>query len=89
MAIFQRLSKEKITTMFTDKALFCGVVPVYINLQNPQLPHVAVRNWVPEWSMGAVEWLITPYQWLRQKFDSNYVPQSSFVITGPIEGAAE
>ncbi|CAI2520998.1 hypothetical protein [Serratia liquefaciens] len=61
MAIFKRLSKEQITMMFTDKALVGGVVPVYINLRNIEEPDIAVRNWVPEWSLDAIEWLISPY----------------------------
>jgi hypothetical protein len=89
MAIFKRLSNEQITEMYTHQALFCGVVPVYINMRNPAAPDVAVRNWVPEWSMDAVEWLLLPYQWLRKKLNPSYVPLAGFVLTGPIKGAAE
>ncbi|KON62620.1 hypothetical protein KOEU_38930 [Komagataeibacter europaeus] len=89
MAIFKRLSKEQITTMFTDKALFCGVVPVYLNLRNAESPDVAVRNWVPEWAMDAMQLIIDSYHWVRQKLNPNYVAVAGFVLTGPIEGAEE
>ncbi|HGE8284252.1 TPA: hypothetical protein ACGD48_004763 [Serratia marcescens] len=89
MAIFKRLSKEQITEMFTDKALVGGVVPVYINLRNIEAPDIAVRNWVPEWSLDAVEWLIAPYHWLRKKLNPGYVPMTGIVLTGPIKGAEE
>ena len=89
MAVFKRLSKQQITSMFTDKALLCGVVPVYINLKNLEAPDVAVRNWIPEWAMDATLWLSEPYFWLRRQLNHDYVGNTPFFVTGAIQASGE
>lgn len=89
MAVFKRLSKQQISSMFTDKALLCGVVPVYINLKNLEAPDVAVRNWIPEWTMDAALLLAKPYFWLRCQINPEYMGSTPFFVTGSIKASTD
>lgn len=63
MAILKRIPKEHLHKIFTHKGVYAGIVPVYIVLGEfddgeyvPQVP-MYERNWVPGWSLGAVNWV--------------------------------
>lgn len=81
MAVLKRLSKAYIHQQFTHKALFMGIVPVYINLDTFD---VAVRNGVPDWTFDAVEWVAGKVRDLLRKSYRNYQPAGDFLLTGPI-----
>lgn len=82
MAVFKRLSPGFIQRCFTHKALFMGIVPVYINLDTTD---VAVRNGVPDWSFDAVEWIADKVRGLLRKANRDYQPAGDFLLTGPIK----
>ncbi|MBA5234767.1 hypothetical protein H2Y56_22050 [Pectobacterium aroidearum] len=82
MAIFRRISRQNILKMFTHTALFCGVIPVYINMKNPACPDVMARNGIPEWSLNTARWLVNVWQRMRLRFDHSYIPGTPFVLTG-------
>lgn len=82
MAVFKRLSPAFIRRRFTHKAFFMGVVPVYINLDTTDL---AVRNWVPDWTLDAAEWITGKVRGLLLKVNPNYEPGGDILLTGPID----
>jgi hypothetical protein len=63
MAILQRIPKEVIIKEFTHYGLFLGIVPVYVGDAEGEC-RVAVRNWVPEWTMSAAQFLLEHFAWL-------------------------
>lgn len=81
MAVFKRLSQTYIGRLFTHKAFFQGIVPVYLN---PMTGDVAVRNGVPDWTFDAVEWAAGKVRALLRKVSRNYEPGGDFLITGTI-----
>lgn len=50
MAVFDRIPQKTIAEEFTHYAWMFGLVPIYFNTRNQA---VAVRNWVPEWTLDA------------------------------------
>lgn len=84
MAVFKKLSQSYIQRTFTNRALFQGVVPVYLN---PLTGDVAVRNGVPDWTFDAVELIVVMVRRVRKKFSRTYEPIGDFLITGPIQKA--
>lgn len=83
MAVFKRrLSAGFIQRRFTHKALFMGIVPVYINLDTTDM---AVRNGVPDWTFDAVEWIAGKVRGLLRKIYRDYQPAGDFLLTGPIQ----
>lgn len=86
MALRKRMTQAEIRKRFTHYGLFWGCVPVYVNMRNPECPDVATRNWVPEWTMDAVESVASFFIGLKSK-KPGYVPMTHFVLTGLIEDA--
>ncbi len=82
MAIFRRISRQNILKMFTHTALFCGVIPVYINMKNPACPDVMARNGIPECSLNTARWLVNVWQRMRLRLNRSYIPGTPFVLTG-------
>ncbi|WP_296561203.1 hypothetical protein [Pigmentiphaga sp.] len=84
MAIFQRIPRETIHKQFTHYGLFLGIVPVYVGDPDGEC-RVAVRNWVPEWTLDAAQFLLEQFAAL------GLIDYDGFMIklTGKIEGAAQ
>ncbi|MEJ2897720.1 hypothetical protein ACLQ81_15295 [Bordetella avium] len=57
MSIFERIPKEVIAKEFTHYGLFLGIVPVYVGDPEGEC-RVAVRNWWPDWLLGAAQFLL-------------------------------
>ncbi|MFW5407728.1 hypothetical protein B7L51_003745 [Pectobacterium brasiliense] len=84
MAIFRRISRQNILKMFTHTALFCGVIPVYINMKSPSCPDVMARNGIPEWSLNTTRWLVNVWQRMRLRLNRSYIPGTPFILTGSL-----
>lgn len=84
MAVLKRFKEEEIRKQFTHYGLFWGVVPVYVNMRNSEAPDVAVRNWLPEWLLNAVDSLSAIPIWIKTLVDDSYVPMFSIKLTGVI-----
>lgn len=82
MAIFKTMSKRYIQSTFTHKALFMGIVPVYINVKTFD---VAVRNGVPDFLFDVVEWAGYKVRYLLGKAKPGYEQQGDFLFTGTIK----
>lgn len=78
MAIFKQLSQSYIQRTFTHRALFQGVVPVYLN---PLTGDVAVRNGVPDLTFD----IACMVSGLLRKMIRRYEPGGDFLITGAIQ----
>lgn len=89
MAIFKRLTKAQIEKEFTHTALYCGIVPVYINMRNSDCPDVAVRNWYPEFLMAVMDFLLYPVEFVLQTVDPEHESMFSFKLTGLIGSEPE
>ena len=82
MAVFKQLSQSYIQRTFTHRALFQGVVPVYLN---PLTGDVAVRNGVPDWTFDVVECIACTVSGLLRKVTRSHKPGGDFLITGAIQ----
>lgn len=89
MAIFNRLTKAEIRSNFTHTALYCGIVPVYINMRNSDCPDVAVRNWLPEFLLDIMDFILYPVEVARSAIDPDYESLFAFKLTGLIEDGLE
>lgn len=58
MPVLKRLSPEQIRRHYTHKG-FLGVVPVYADMRNPDLPAITERNGIPafvlDWQARVVQ----------------------------------
>lgn len=53
MALIKRFTKEQIARDYDVYGWFYGVVPVYVGDPHKAECRVAVRNWIPEWTLDA------------------------------------
>lgn len=84
MAILQRIPRDTIRTQFTHYGLFLGIVPVYVGDPDGEC-RVAVRNWVPEWTLDAAQFLLEQFAALGLiEYDGVMIK-----LTGEIEGASK
>lgn len=85
MAVRKRMTKAVLRKRFTHYGLFWGCVPVYVNMRNPECPDVATRNWVPDWTMDAVESVANFFIALRARKNPGYMSLTGIALTGLIE----
>lgn len=85
MAVLQRFTKQQIKSQFTHYGWFWGCVPVYVNMANPGMGDVATRNWIPEWTLDAVEWIGERTIRLVQIVNPCFAPEVAIKLTGFIE----
>jgi hypothetical protein len=89
MAVFNQLSKNRIDELFTHRGWFCGLVPVYVNLESRE-NEMAVRNWVPEFTLDLLQALLDFLTVMIYDMDPHHVP-SPWPIKWPsrIDGMAD
>lgn len=78
--MFNRLSDQEIAG-YTHKALYCGFIPVYLDMNDPSDPAVITRNWVPEWLLSAGDAVVGIINFVRVGAGLNRI-SSPFLITG-------
>ena len=85
MAIFGRLSREEISRDYTHFGRIYGLVPVYLKDPFGEAPGVQVRNWIPEWTLDAADWLWNLAVSARQLVDPTFEhPGFMIIVTGEI-----
>ena len=85
MAFLKRMKKKDIRRYFTHYGLYWGVVPVYVDWRDPECPGIATRNWIPEWTMDAVDWLTAIPIGLVSIINPDYQPMFAIKLTALIE----
>lgn len=80
------MKKSEIKNTFTHYGLMYGVVPIYVNMNNPEAPDVAVRNFVPEFALDFVDLLFSLFVCSYQLIiDRSYEPMLMIKLTGKIK----
>lgn len=87
MALFNGYSPDEIKEQFTHKALFCGIVPVYIGPYDENgLSAFGARNGVPEFVLDVAISLYKAVVTLGMILGANVDPTSlPMFITGELE----
>lgn len=67
---------------FTHKGLFCGVVPVYLDMTDEDCPLVVERHWLILPLFIATELVFGCCVFVRTLFDAEYEPMFPIKITG-------
>ena len=55
MAIIGRIPAAQLGTVYTHYGWFCGLVPIYVGDVSSEAPRVAVRNWIPDWTLDVAD----------------------------------
>lgn len=69
---------------YTHKGLFCGIVPVYLDMTDEESPLLAARHWSIEPLLDVVEFLFGCCIYLRTMIDADYEPAWPLKITGEL-----
>ncbi|WP_159711489.1 hypothetical protein [Geminicoccus flavidas] len=86
MAIFGQLSRDEILQEFTHYGMIYGCVPVYLGDPYGPAPLVQVRNWWPEWILGAADAVFGFLAAIRQSIDPTWEhPGFPIAVLGKIE----
>lgn len=72
----------------THKGLFCGIVPVYLDMSDEDMPMMCVRHWSLEPLLDVVEMLFGMCVFLRSLAEADYEPMYPIKITGEFNGEA-
>ena len=83
MGVIKRLSKEDINKDFDHYGLFYGIVPVYVGDPYGEA-RVAVRNWIPEWTLDLANIFFDLVTITVQIANPNFEPLFFFHLTGKI-----
>lgn len=87
MAIVNRLKQDEIKRQFTHYALFAGLVPCYVS--DDAECRLQERNWIPEVSLTAAQWLYGNFIAFMSLLDDDYEPMWPIVITGEINASVK
>jgi len=69
---------------FTHKGLFCGIVPVYLNMDDAECPLIVERHWLFVPLFVAVEFIFGICILARTMVDDDYEPMFPIRITGEL-----
>lgn len=69
----------------THKGLFCGVVPVFLDMTDPECPGIVERHWSLWPLLEIVEAVLSVCIAARSLFDPTYEPAFPIMITGELE----
>lgn len=83
MAIFGKLTDAEIYAEFTHVGMFCGLVPVYMTLDDT--PNVAVKNGYPDFLLDIVSFIWQVANMAASYTDPNFEPGFNFDVIGEID----
>jgi len=69
---------------FTHKGWFCGIVPVYLNMNDKECPLIIERHWIFGPLFVMTEWVFGFCILIRTFVDKEYDPMFPIKITGEL-----
>lgn len=80
MAIFDRIPKEELGTVYTHYGWLLGLVPVYVGDADSAAPRLAERNWIPVWWFDLVEGLFGLCCFIASMLDPMFEPSYAIKV---------
>lgn len=78
------LTPEQLREGFTHYGYAFGIVPVYVDMRDDEMPMMITRNWIPEILLALVEGVWALQQWVMSLIDPNYEPLYPVILTDEI-----